>query len=153
MDALDKQVLGWLETFSKVTAMQDNAEALAKEIDTLVTAFRREGAAPDVVDETFRMIKMTSQSRAWPTAAQVIGAIRDVKRSRGEERIMAEKGGDRGSLNSFDLQTLEIKVLPTARRWLRLYPGLRHHAISTLEYWGEKLFDDQGKEYKRGEAK
>lgn len=153
MDGLNDQVRGWLDTFSKVTAMQDNPEALSMEMDTIVTAFRREGAAPDIVDETFRMIKMTSQSRAWPTAAQVISALRDVKRSRGDERITAEKGGDKGSLNGFDLQTLEVKVLPTARRWLRLYPNLRHHAISTLEYWGEKLIDDHGKEYKRGEAK
>jgi hypothetical protein len=73
MDGLNDQVRGWLDTFSKVTAMQDNPEALSMEMDTIVTAFRREGAAPDIVDETFRMIKMTSQSRAWPTAAQVIG--------------------------------------------------------------------------------
>jgi len=150
MDGLNDQVKGWLDTFSKVTAMQDNPEALSMEMDTIVTAFRREGATPDVVDDTFRMIKMTSQSRAWPTAAQVISAIRDVKRSRGDERITAEKGGDKAALNSFDLQTLEMKVLPTARRCLRLYPGLRHHAIKTLEYWGEKLIDDRGKEYKPG---
>lgn len=153
MDWLDKQVRGWLDTFSKVTAMQDNVEALSKEMDTIVTVFRRENASPDVVDETFRMIKMTSQSRAWPTAAQVLSAFRDVNRARSGEHITAEKGGDKTALNSVERQALEFKVLPTARRWLRLYPGLRSHAISTLEYWGEDLVDDQGRKYKRGDDK
>lgn len=57
------------------------------------------------------------------------------------------KRGDRGSLTGTELQILDERVLPTARRWLREYPQLAHHAVSTLLYWGEPLIDDRGRPY------
>ncbi|MEO9633085.1 MAG: hypothetical protein ABJG14_21915 [Sulfitobacter sp.] len=44
--------------------------------------------------------------------------------------------GDRSSLTFDQLDLLENKVLPTARRWLRI-PSLADHAKQTLAYWGE----------------
>lgn len=52
------------------------------------------------------------------------------------------------SLTAAELQILEGQILPTARRWLREYPGLAMHAIQTLSYWGEPLVDDRGKPYR-----
>lgn len=46
----------------------------------------------------------------------------------------------RAQLNSFDRDTLENRVLPTARRWVRDYPeghNLHRHGRNTLEFWGE----------------
>lgn len=46
----------------------------------------------------------------------------------------------RAQLNQFDRETLETKVLPTARRWVREYPQgsvLYRHGMKTLEHWGE----------------
>jgi len=62
-----------------------------------------------------------------------------------EERIVGDNRGDRHALNGIDRDLLESKILPEARRWLRVFPGLRHHAISTLNYWGEPLVDDHGR--------
>lgn len=136
----------WMDTFSMVGSMQGNDAALARELDTIAGVFSAEKADRQIIDETFRHIKMTSDSRAWPTAAQVLGAMREVIRRRSGERITVE--GNRSMLTSFELSTLEDKVLPTARRWLREYPGLRSVAIQTLQYWGEPVIDDHGKEYK-----
>jgi hypothetical protein len=44
--------------------------------------------------------------------------------------------GDRSQLSSEELHILDLKVLPTARRWLSI-PGLDRHAMQTLAYWGE----------------
>lgn len=136
----------WMDTFSMVGSMQGNDAALARELDTIAGVFSAEKADRQTIDETFKQIKMTSDSRAWPTAAQVLGAMREVIRRRSGERITVE--GNRSILTSFELSTLEDKILPTARRWLRQYPGLRSVAIQTLQYWGEPLIDDQGKAYK-----
>lgn len=136
----------WMDTFSMVGSMQGNDAALARELDTIAGVFSAENADRQTIDETFKQIKMTSDSRAWPTAAQVLGAMREVIRRRSGERITVE--GNRSILTSFELSTLEDKVLPTARRWLRQYPGLRSVAIQTLQYWGEPLIDDHGKAYK-----
>ena len=46
------------------------------------------------------------------------------------------KRGDRTSLSYDDRVTLETRVLPTAREWLKI-PGLQDHGRQTLEYWGE----------------
>lgn len=63
------------------------------------------------------------------------------------------KRGDRGSLTGAELQILDERVLPTARRWIREYPALAHHAAQTLAYWGEPLVDDAGRPYRpRGAA-
>lgn len=136
----------WMDTFSMVGSMQGNDAALARELDTIAGVFSAEKADRQTIDETFKQIKMTSDSRAWPTAAQVLGAMREVIRRRSGERITVE--GNRSILTSYELSMLEDKVLPTARRWLRQYPGLRSVAIQTLQYWGEPLIDDQGKTYK-----
>jgi hypothetical protein len=55
--------------------------------------------------------------------------------------------GDRRTLTSLELITLDEKVLPAARRWLRLYPQMAHHAVNTLAHWGEPLIDDHGKSF------
>ena len=57
------------------------------------------------------------------------------------------KLGDRTSLAPHEVHILEEKVLPTARRWLREYPQLAHHAVTTLSFWGEPLVDDMGRPY------
>ena len=62
--------------------------------------------------------------------------------------MIATKGGDRRALTSMELKTLDEKVIPTARRWLRECPQLAHHAVSTLAHWGEPLIDDHGKAYR-----
>lgn len=136
----------WMYTFSMVGSLEGNDAALARELDTIAGVFSAERADRQTIDETFKQIKMTSDSRAWPTAAQVLGAMREVIRRRSGERITVE--GNRSILTSYELSMLEDKVLPTARRWLRQYPGLRSVAIQTLQYWGEPLIDDQGKTYK-----
>jgi len=136
----------WMDTFSMVGSMQGNDAALAREMDTIISVFTAENATPDIIDDTFRRIKMTSESRAWPTAAQVLTAMREVIRQKTGEKISS--GGSRSSLGAFELDILDGKVLPTARRWLREYPGLRGHAISTLQYWGERLIDDRNREYR-----
>jgi hypothetical protein len=63
------------------------------------------------------------------------------------------KRGDRRSLTNVELTTLDEKVLPTARRWLREYPHLAHHAVSTLSHWSEPLIDDRGRAYVHPEVK
>lgn len=48
--------------------------------------------------------------------------------------------GNRQSLSGFELETLDMKVLPTARRWVETYEvgsPLHEHASQTLRYWGE----------------
>ena len=57
------------------------------------------------------------------------------------------KRGDRRSLTNSELTILDEKVIPAARRWLREYPYLADHAVSTLVHWGEPLIDDNGRPY------
>lgn len=48
------------------------------------------------------------------------------------------KLGDRRTLNNFDLETLDMKVLPKARQWMTEYPEgspMWEHAKQTREYW------------------
>lgn len=54
---------------------------------------------------------------------------------------------NRDGLNAAEKEVLDVKILPTARRWLRTHPGLSQHAISTLSYWGEPLVDDMGNHF------
>ena len=61
--------------------------------------------------------------------------------------MIMPKGGDRRALTSLELITLDEKVLPTARRWLREMPQLAHHAANTMAYWQEPLVDDHGNPY------
>lgn len=45
------------------------------------------------------------------------------------------------------INTLETRILPTARRWLRTHPNMDSHAIKTLQFWNEPLVDDEGRPY------
>lgn len=48
------------------------------------------------------------------------------------------KLGDRRTLNNFDLETLDMKVLPKARQWMDEYAEgspMWEHAKQTREYW------------------
>lgn len=50
------------------------------------------------------------------------------------------KRGDRRMLSAHELETLDMKVLPTARRWVEEYSvgsSLWAHGKATLEHWGE----------------
>lgn len=66
---------------------------------------------------------------------------------------MMQKGGDRRALTSMEMIALDEKILPTARRWLREFPQLTHHAVNTLAHWGEPLIDDQGRAYNPSEGR
>lgn len=47
----------------------------------------------------------------------------------------------RDDLTSSDRHTLETRVLPTARKWVKENPKghpLYEHGAQTLDYWGEK---------------
>jgi len=45
--------------------------------------------------------------------------------------------GNRNTLTRDQLFLLDDQVLPTARKWVREYPGLADHGRQTLAYWGE----------------
>lgn len=49
-----------------------------------------------------------------------------------------ETHGNRNTLSLDERYTLEERVLPTAKEWLRI-PALRDHGLKTLEYWGEPV--------------
>ncbi|MDZ7905154.1 MAG: hypothetical protein U5N55_04825 [Cypionkella sp.] len=142
------RVVGWLETFSQVESMKGNTDAIAKEIDTIVGVFIRENCWPDAIDATFQHLKFTSESRAWPTAAQVYSSLRAVQKKDAGEVAPGSQGGDRGKLTGMELSMLESN-LDTCKRWMRMFPNLRSHARATLEYWGEPVMDDRGRKYDR----
>jgi hypothetical protein len=146
--SVSETVARWLRTFSAVETVADNSDAMALEVGLIEAAFTMHGATDAMVDQTFTRIKHTSQSRAWPTVFQVSEAFKQVRRDALGEVDVASKRGDRSKLSREDLNTLDMKVLPTARRWLREFPAMRQHAISTLEYWKEPLKDDRGHTYK-----
>jgi len=141
-----KKVREWLETFSQVDSMKDNPEAVSREIDTITQVFVSESAWADLIDATFQHVKMNVDSRAWPTASQVNTAMREIKRRASGEVALGSKRGDRAKLSGSEMAKL-YEILDTARRWLREVPNIRHHALSTLEYWQEPLLDDRGKSY------
>jgi hypothetical protein len=153
MQKVREQVISWLDTFSPIKEMTDKPEAIAKEISTISGVFERDGATLEQIEKAFQHIKMTNHSRAWPTAAQCFDALREIKRENTGERITSDKGGDRYTLSGKELSILESQTIPTAKRWLRLFPNLRSHALSTLQYWHEPLVDDMGKKYDNSKAK
>lgn len=59
-----------------------------------------------------------------------------------------DQNAARSALTAAELLTLDDQVLPTARMWLRQYPGLAKHAVQVLTYWGEPLIDDRGNPYR-----
>lgn len=58
------------------------------------------------------------------------------------------QGGNRETMSGAELEILDTNILPTARRWLREFPGLAEHAISTMQYWREPLVDGHGNAYR-----
>ncbi|WP_190305752.1 hypothetical protein [Roseicitreum antarcticum] len=132
MQTTNDQVLAWLDTFSPIASMKENPEALAREMETIAGVFTRETSGPGTIDKTFQHIKMTNTSRAWPTAAQVYEALREVKREKTGEKVIGSQTGDRFKLDAINRSKLENEVIPTAKRWLGQFPGLRKHAISVL---------------------
>lgn len=147
MQSTDEIVAEWLETFSPVESMRDNPEALAKEMATITAVLSRDQATVSQIEAAFQHIKQSSHSRAWPTAAMVFDALKHIKRSKVSEPLSGGVSGDRFKLSGSERSTLEGDLIPSARRWLRMYPGLRNHAKATLQYWGEPLTDDMGKHY------
>jgi len=102
----------WLDTFTSVRHLEEKPEALAKEMETIAAVFKRENCVKAEIDATFEHIKMTSQSRAWPTPATVYEALRHIKRKdRGEAEIGAQRG-DRLTVNGSELATLDEQVIP-----------------------------------------
>ena len=133
--------------------MKGNHDAIAKEIASIARVFDVEKADARLVDAAFQEVKMTSESRAWPTAAMVFDAVKAVKRRESGEVAPGNQKGNRLTLSRFDADKLGLEVIPTAKRWLREFPGLRGHAIALLEYWGEELRDDRGNAYTSPRAK
>lgn len=153
MQDTETLVREWLDTFSTVEEMRGKPEALAKEMAAIIGVFSRDNSSGAEIDATFEHIKLTCHSRAWPTVAQCYDALRHVKRAATGERVVADEGGDRYALSGSYLSLLENQVIPTARRWLRMFPGLRGHAVQTLKYWKEPLVDDNGRNWEKETAR
>ena len=152
MQTTNEIVRGWIDTFSPVETLTENPTALAKEFETIVAVFTRENAPGYVIDQTFERIKATSQSRAWPTVAQIYEALRHVRREKDGDAQVGVSFGDRNALDSYQRAALD-GVIATAKRWLRASPGLRGHAVTTLQYWREPIVDDRGKDWTPAGAK
>lgn len=73
------------------------------------------------------------QPRRRPTP----GDIRSKIRAPSTASFKINNQGDKAQLTPDELELLETKILPTARKWLRI-PGLAEHGRSTLAYWGEQ---------------
>lgn len=67
-----------------------------------------------------------------------------MRRSVSGGRLMNEQSR---SLSYDEAQILHEKVLPAARKWLRQFPHLADHAVTTLQFWGEPLVDDNGRPF------
>ena len=72
---------------------------------------------------------LTREPKRRPTPA----AIRDMV----NPHTFGAAAGDRSRLSADELELLENKILPTARRWLSI-PGLAGHGKQTLALWGEE---------------
>lgn len=151
MQLIIEQVSAWLDTFSMVSSIQGNPDAAAREIEAIAEVFIDEQSDIDLIDQTFKLIKKTAVSRAWPTAAQVHAAISELKKNTHVSRFDTDLKKRRARLSPNETALLEGKILPTFRRWLRKYPGLRDLAIGRLEHWGEPLIDDMGQKYETGD--
>ena len=78
---------------------------------------------------------LRNQPRRRPTP----GDIRAICEARQETKSdSAAPRGSRAALTYDQLDLLESKVLPTARKWLGI-PGLEDFGRDTLAYWGEKI--------------
>ena len=72
------------------------------------------------------------QPRRRPTPGDIRAKIRQPS----EATSKVENRGDKTKLTPDELDFLEDKILPSARRWLS-NPGLADHGRQTLAYWGE----------------
>lgn len=79
------------------------------------------------------------QPRRRPTP----GDIRSKIRAPSTASAKINNQGDKTQLTPDELELLETKILPTARRWLNI-PGLAEHGRETLEYWGEGFDQKEG---------
>lgn len=129
---IEGKMRDYLARRSPPNSISKNERALTDELGAILRAVVR--AAPDqgfqewwprFEDSLDRSLK----TRAWPTVYEINAA----SPKRAED---TSERGQRASLSSNDLHTLETKVLPTARRWLEI-PSLAEHGRQTLEYWGE----------------
>ncbi|WP_190305712.1 hypothetical protein [Roseicitreum antarcticum] len=145
MQTTNDQVLAWLDTFSPIASMKENPEALAREMETIAGCSHAKHPAWNHRQDI--PAYQNDQHTAHPTAAQVYEALREVKREKTGEKVIGSQTGDRFKLDAINRSKLENEVIPTAKRWLGQFPGLRKHAISVLLYWNEPLIDDNGKEY------
>lgn len=128
------ELKAWLGTLSPPSSVKSNQEAMDRELGLLVQTLKRGGAdTPDRIRKTFEELKRTSETRAWPTARDLLEAISKLRSRSSDERDGIKRRQD---LTYDERQLLETKILPTARDWLS-EPSLRQHAEKTLEYWGE----------------
>lgn len=125
-----------------------HAAWIAGRIETLLSHYYqpdnpaevRDGAIDDWVELLAPLSRQSIEHAcsAWlkdqPRRRPSPGDIR--AKARGYSTAPGQAQGDRTKLSFDDLQLLEEKILPTARRWLGI-PGLAEHGRQTLAYWGE----------------
>lgn len=80
-------------------------------------------------------LALSAHLRDQPRSKPTPGDIRARAAAHQTASATAQKN-PRDGLTYDELQLLNEKVLPTAKRWLQI-PGLRDYAESTLRYWGE----------------
>lgn len=134
---LDGKLRNYLARRSPPQFMAKNETAQVEELAALVRAVSR--AAPDSGFQEWwprleDALDRDLRTRAWPTVHEIGEAARKI----GGNRDAAMQTGDRGKLSFDQVQLLNEKVLPTARRWLGI-PGLAEHGRQTLAYWGEDV--------------
>lgn len=132
-NATKAEIVSWLQTLSPPKNLAANPEAAKLESEMLVGVFDRAAIKPAEVREVFRVIKETAETRSWPTPREVLAAISTV---RGFVSEADPTKGDKLALSKDQLNLLENKVLPTARKWLGI-TDLAEHAVKTLTFWGE----------------
>lgn len=72
------------------------------------------------------------QPRRRPTPGDIRGRAQGFGKD-----ASAPKRGNRAELTYDELNTLETKILPAARRWISI-PGVAEHGRQTLDYWDER---------------
>lgn len=125
----------WLGTMSKRQDLRDNPEGIAVEMEIIEEALHEAGARSEGrIKAIFHYLKTRDGLTYWPNAPQIAQAARALAKASAVPTV--GERGDRNGLSFPDLQLLEDKIIPTARRWLQI-PGLRQHGMQTLHYWGE----------------
>lgn len=76
---------------------------------------------------------INNQPRRRPTPADIRSICADRQQAHGRG---VRKGGDKSTLTFDEIELLETKLIPTARRWLDI-PDLRDHGRQFLDHWGE----------------